>query len=208
MSSDAPIRPPHDASAGIGGVDEAGRGPLAGAVVAAVVILAPRQLIGGVKDSKLLSAQQRETLAVRIRAEALAWAVGRADVAEIDTVNIYHATFLAMQRAVAALGCAPAEILVDGSRAPSFPGFRGLVVPIVDGDANCPAISAASILAKVARDDEMRALDVTFPQYGFARHKGYATADHRAALERYGPCSAHRRSFALVRELAQRTLPW
>src|SRR5262245_8652269 len=119
---------------GIGGVDEAGRGPLAGAVVAAVVILAPRQVIPGVTDSKLLSSRQREELAIRIRGEALAWAVGRANVEEIDSVNIYNATFLAMQRAVAGLGRQPSEILVDGNRAPRFPGFDGLVVPIVGGD--------------------------------------------------------------------------
>jgi ribonuclease HII len=204
MELDASALPGRDVSTGIGGVDEAGRGPLAGAVVAAVVILAPRQQIEGVTDSKLLTAQQREALALRIRAEALAWAIGRADVAEIDSVNIYHATFLAMQRAVAALGRRPAELLVDGNRAPRFHGFEGLVVPIVGGDLTCPAISAASILAKVARDAEMRALDATFPQYGFARHKGYATADHREALARHGPCAAHRRSFALVREWTTR----
>lgn len=190
---------------GIAGVDEAGRGPLAGAVVAAVVILAPRQVIPGVKDSKLLSASQRDSLAVRIREEALAFALGRAEVDEIDSLNIYHATFLAMQRAVAALRRMPGEILVDGNRAPPFPGFGGLVVPIVGGDLTCPAISAASILAKVARDAEMCALDATFPQYGFARHKGYATSDHREALERHGPCAVHRRSFTVVRELLARS---
>jgi ribonuclease HII len=191
-------------SVGIAGVDEAGRGPLAGAVFAAVVVLAPRQIIPGVTDSKLLCAAEREALAPRIREEALAWAIGRAEVEEIDSVNIYHATFLAMQRAVAALGHVPGEILVDGNRAPPFPGFSGLVVPIVGGDLTCPAISAASILAKVARDAEMCALDAAYPQYGFARHKGYATADHRQALKRHGPCPAHRRSFTFVRDLLRR----
>lgn len=192
-------RPLIRVSTGIAGVDEAGRGPLAGAVVAAVVILDPQQVIAGVTDSKLLSARRREMLAERIRHEALAWALGRADVEEIDNVNILNATFLAMQRAVIALAVRPAEIHVDGNRAPAFPGFGGAVRPIVGGDRSCPAISAASILAKVARDEEMRVLDEAFPQYGFARHKGYPTAEHREALGRLGPCPAHRRSFAPVR---------
>lgn len=191
----------------IAGVDEAGRGPLAGAVVAAVVILGAGQAIEGVTDSKLLTARRREALAARIRAEALGWALGRAEVEEIDAVNILNATFLAMQRAVAALGVglaagpgvAPGEIRVDGNRAPRFAGFAGSVRTLVGGDRLCPAISAASVLAKVARDEEMCLLDRDFPGYGFARHKGYPTADHRAALERLGPCPAHRRTFAPVR---------
>ncbi len=198
-------RPHISARAGIAGVDEAGRGPLAGAVVAAVVILGPQQVIVGVTDSKLLSARRRELLAERIRHEALAWALGRADVEEIDSINILNATFLAMQRAVTALALPPAEIQVDGNRAPDFPGFDGAVRCIVRGDRSCPAISAASILAKVARDEEMRMLDAVFPQYGFARHKGYPTADHRAVLSRIGPCAAHRRSFSPVREALNRS---
>jgi ribonuclease HII len=183
----------------IAGVDEAGRGPLAGAVVAAVVVLAHGQCIDGVTDSKLLSSTQREALAPRIRAEALAWSVGRAEVEEIDAVNILNATFLAMQRAMAALGTVPALIRVDGNRAPRFAGVACPVEPVVGGDRSCPAIGAASILAKVARDADMVRLDGLYPGYGFARHKGYATADHRAALDRLGPSPVHRRSFAPVR---------
>ncbi len=195
-------------SAAVGGVDEAGRGPLAGAVVAAVVVLAPGQLIEGVTDSKLLSAGRRTVLAARIRSEALGWALGRADVAEIDALNILQATMLAMQRAVTALGFAPAEILVDGNRAPRFAGFAGAVRAIVGGDRSCPAISAASILAKVARDEEMRSLHESYPQYGFARHMGYPTTAHREALMRLGHCPAHRRSFRPVREaLAAQATP-
>ena len=184
----------------IAGVDEAGRGPLAGAVVAAVVMLGPGQSIEGVTDSKLLTAERREALAVRIRLESLGWAIGRAEVHEIDSINILNATLLAMQRAVAGLCLLPGEIRIDGNRAPLFAGFTGTVRTIVDGDRLCPAVAAASILAKVARDAEMRLLDAAFPGYGFARHKGYATADHREALARHGPCAAHRRSFAPVRE--------
>lgn len=189
---------------GIAGVDEAGRGPLAGAVVAAVVVLKRRQKIAEVTDSKLLTAERREMLAERIRAEALAWAIGRAEVEEIDTINILNATFLAMQRAVTALALLPDEIRVDGNRAPPFSGFGGTVHTIIGGDRLCNAISAASILAKVARDAEMRALDAQFPHYGFARHKGYATEGHREALDRHGPCPIHRRSFSPVREALMR----
>lgn len=184
----------------IAGVDEAGRGPLAGAVFAAVVVLAPDQTIDGVRDSKLLSARRRESLAERIRNQALAWALGRAEVEEIDRFNILNATFLAMQRAVAALGVQPAEILVDGNRAPDFQGFSGPVRAIVGGDRSCQVVAAASILAKVARDADMRVLHREFPQYGFATHMGYPTAEHREALACHGPCRAHRRSFRPVRE--------
>jgi ribonuclease HII len=186
------------------GIDEAGRGPLAGAVVAAVVLPRRGQVVDGVTDSKLLMPRLRADLAERIRREALAWAVGRAEVEEIDALNILNATFLAMQRAVSALSMQPTEIRVDGHRAPAFPQFDGVVRAIVGGDRRCPDISAASILAKVARDEEMRRLHDSFPQYGFARHKGYATADHRAALARFGPCPAHRRSFRPVRLAMQR----
>ncbi len=185
--------------AGIGGVDEAGRGTLAGAVVAAVVVLAPGQTIEGVRDSKQLSAARRERLALRIRAEALAWALGRAEAGEIDRLNILNATFLAMERAVATLSSPPLELLVDGNRAPRFAGFSGVVRVVVGGDRSCPAISAASILAKVARDAEMLELDDAYPGYGFACHKGYPTAAHREALRRLGPCAVHRRSYAPVR---------
>ncbi len=188
--------------AGIGGVDEAGRGPLAGAVVAAVVVLAPGQAIEGVRDSKLLSAAQRQRVARRIHAEALAWALGRATVAEIDRLNILNATFLAMQRAVAGLAVVPRELAVDGNRAPRFAGFAGPVRAVVGGDRSCQAIAAASILAKLARDAEMLELEAAHPGYGFARHKGYPTAEHRAALLRLGPCAAHRLSYAPVRAVA------
>jgi ribonuclease HII len=183
----------------VAGVDEVGRGPLAGAVIAAVVLLEPRQVIAGVADSKLLGASRRVALADRIRAEALDWALGRAEVEEIDAVNILNATWLAMQRAVAALRYVPAEIRVDGNRAPVFAGFTGTVRCIVGGDRTETSISAASILAKVARDAEMTALDGQYPGYGFAQHKGYPTAAHCAALAALGPSPIHRRSFAPVR---------
>jgi len=179
----------------IAGIDEAGRGPLAGPVIAAAVILDPARPIIGLADSKILSAARREQLAVEIRAKALAWALGRAEAAEIDQINILQATLLAMQRAVAHLPIAPDHALVDGNRCPV------LACPcqaIIKGDATEPAISAASILAKTARDAELGQLDKRYPQYGFARHKGYPTAAHREALRRYGPCPEHRRSFAPV----------
>ena len=179
----------------IAGVDEVGRGPLAGPVVAAAVILDPARPIAGLADSKQLSAVRREQLAAEIRAKALAWALGRAEVAEIDRINILQASLLAMQRAVAALGTVPDQALVDGNRCPR------LACPcraIIRGDATVPAISAASILAKVARDAELRELHERYPQYGFAQHKGYPTAAHRDALRRFGPCPEHRRSFAPV----------
>jgi len=191
-----------DAAPGaVGGIDEAGRGPLAGPVVAAIVVLSPGQIIAGVRDSKQLSARRRVALAEEIRGSAAAWSIAEADVGEIDTLNILHATMLAMRRAVEQLqlDCLPDELRIDGNRAPELPGYRGRVATIVGGDRTCPDISAASILAKVARDDLMLALDDEYPEYGFARHKGYPTALHREALQRYGPCSAHRRSFAPVR---------
>lgn len=184
----------------LAGVDEAGRGPLAGPVVAAAVVLDPARPIAGLADSKKLGATRRERLAEEIRAKALAWALGRADAAEIDQLNILQASLLAMRRAVAALPLTPAKVLVDGNRCPK------LACPceaIVKGDATVPAISAASILAKVARDAELRELHDRYPQYHFARHKGYPTAEHLDALRRHGPCPEHRRSFAPVAAVLQ-----
>ena len=186
------------------GVDEAGRGPLAGPVVAAAVILDPARPIDGLADSKRLSAARREQLAARIRAEALCWAVAEASVAEIDRLNILHATMLAMQRAVAGLDRAPGRVLVDGNRCPALDcDCRA----IVRGDASEPAISAASILAKVARDAAMAALHAAHPEFGFDRHKGYPTAAHRAALARLGPTPHHRRSFRPVAEALRQRDP-
>jgi ribonuclease HII len=180
----------------VAGVDEAGRGPLAGPVLAAAVILDPGRPIAGLADSKQLSASRREELAVQIREQALAWAVGRAEVEEIDRLNILQASLLAMCRAVRALGIAPQLALVDGNQAPAL---DCAVRTVVRGDACIPAISAASILAKVRRDQIMVELDVQYPEYGFARHKGYPTVEHLAALERCGVSSIHRISFAPVR---------
>lgn len=180
------------------GVDEAGRGPLCGPVVAAAVILDPARLIDGLDDSKKLSARKRETLAHLIKRDALAWAIAEATVAEIDELNILHATMLAMRRAVAALATKPELVLVDGNRLP------GLDVParaIVQGDALEPCISAASILAKTHRDALLETLDARYPDYGFARHKGYPTAEHLRNLARLGPTPEHRRSFAPVAQL-------
>lgn len=179
----------------IAGVDEAGRGPLAGPVVAAAVILDPKRPIRGLADSKVLTPERREVLAERIRDRATSFAVALACVDEIDTINILQASMLAMRRAVEALGIAPEEVLVDGNRCPEV-AFR--VRAIVKGDRDVPAISAASILAKTARDAMLVALDREYPAYGFARHKGYATPEHLAALALHGPCPAHRRSFAPV----------
>jgi ribonuclease HII len=182
----------------IAGVDEAGRGPLAGPVVAAAVVLDPSKPIAGLADSKRLTASQREHLEPLIKEGVLAWAVAAATVAEIDALNILQASLLAMQRAVAALHPAPAQVLVDGNRCPD------LACPaeaIVRGDATVAAISAASILAKVARDREMLRLDRIYPGYGLATHKGYPTSAHRLALARLGPSPIHRRSFRPVREL-------
>lgn len=178
------------------GVDEAGRGPLAGAVVAAAVILDPQRPIAGLADSKKLSPRRREYLAQHIREQALAWAVARASVEEIDRLNILQASLLAMHRAVQALALTPVFVQVDGNRLPDWPYAAEAVV---GGDARVPAISAASILAKVARDEELLALDRQWPQYGFARHKGYPTADHLAALRAHGASPCHRRTFAPVR---------
>ncbi|KPK55970.1 MAG: ribonuclease HII [Thiotrichales bacterium SG8_50] len=179
----------------VAGVDEVGRGPLAGPVVAAAVVLDPRQPVEGLADSKALTPARRERLASEIRSRALAWAVGRAEVEEIDRLNILHASLLAMTRAVAALGCVPTEVLVDGNRLPELP-CPGRA--IVGGDASVAVISAASILAKVTRDAEMARLDEQFPGYGFAQHKGYPTKAHVQALGKLGVSRVHRRSFGPV----------
>lgn len=180
----------------IAGVDEAGRGPLAGPVVAAAVVLDPCEPIDGLRDSKQLSARARERLAVLIRERAHAWSLGRADAEEIDRLNILQATLLAMSRAVEALPRDPRHVLVDG---PHCPQLACSVEAVIGGDSCVAAISAASILAKVTRDAEMVVLDRRYPQYGFGRHKGYPTSEHREALRRHGPCPCHRRSFAPVR---------
>ncbi|HEX3123348.1 MAG TPA: ribonuclease HII [Rhodanobacteraceae bacterium] len=180
------------------GVDEAGRGPLAGPVVVAAVILDPHQRINGLRDSKILAPERREALAVRIRERALAFSVVAIEVEDIDRLNIFHATMLGMARAIAALAPAAELALIDGNHLPKNLCCAGRA--IVDGDALEPAISAASILAKVARDGMMRELDTRYPGYGFAQHKGYSTPEHFAALERLGPCSEHRRSFMPVRQ--------
>lgn len=190
----------------VAGVDEAGRGPLAGPVVAAAVILDPKRRIKGIRDSKQLDAGQREELAVKIEGGALSWAVAWADVEEIDRLNILEATHLAMRRALLGLHVHPAHVQIDGNRCPSFAGL-GLnctFEAIIDGDALRSCIGAASILAKVRRDAMMVALDRLYPQYGFAGHKGYGTALHCEMLRHYGPSSVHRRSFEPVRLAALR----
>lgn len=181
---------------GLAGVDEAGRGPLAGPVVAAAVMLDPDRPIDGLRDSKKLSAAARERLAEVIRREAVAWCVAEASVEEIDRINILQATLLAMRRAVEGLGCAPDDIWVDGNRCPDWP-WRSQAV--VKGDDRVAAIAAASILAKTDRDHFMRCLHDAHPQYGFARHMGYGTAQHLEALKAYGACPQHRRSFGPVK---------
>jgi ribonuclease HII len=180
------------------GVDEAGRGPIAGPVYAAAVILDPQQPIAGLKDSKLLPAARREALALAIRREALAWAVASATVEEIDRLNILQATLLAMRRAVEQLAVVPDEAWIDGNRCPRLSCAARAVV---GGDRSVPQISAASILAKTARDAEMLRLHGQFPNYGLDRHKGYPTPEHLALLARHGACEIHRRSFAPVRRL-------
>jgi ribonuclease HII len=179
------------------GVDEAGRGPLAGPVYAAAVILDPRRPIRGLDDSKKLAEPIRRELAERIRARALAWSVASASVAEIDGLNILGASLLAMKRAIESLSMVPDRVLVDGLHCPEVAVPSGAVV---GGDASVKAISAASILAKTERDAEMVRLHARFPGYGFDRHKGYATPDHLEALRIAGPCAAHRRNFGSVRE--------
>ncbi|MEO1827629.1 MAG: ribonuclease HII [Pseudomonas sp.] len=181
----------------VAGVDEVGRGPLCGAVVTAAVILDPARPIEGLNDSKKLTEARREVLFPLIQERALAWCIARAEVEEIDRLNILHATMLAMQRAVAGLSTQPTLVLVDGNRCPLLP-MRS--EPVVKGDSRVPAIAAASILAKVARDREMLELDQQYPGYGIAGHKGYPTPVHLAALRELGATPIHRRSFGPVRK--------
>ena len=193
------FRPDYDGP-GIAGVDEVGRGPLAGDVVAAAVILDPARPVSGLRDSKKLSAARREQLAAQIREQALAWSVARATVAEIDELNILQASLLAMHRAVRALQPQPVYVLVDGNR---LPRWDYASEPVVKGDDRVAAIAAASILAKVQRDAELQELDRQYPGYGFARHKGYPTPTHLAALRELGATAVHRRSFAPVKAILQ-----
>ena len=185
----------------VAGVDEAGRGPLAGPVVAAAVILNPRRPIAGLDDSKKLSASRREALRDEIIRNAVLWSVAGADPAEIDAINILEATMLAMRRAILGLSVVPAAVQVDGNRLPNlqFQGWKLAGEAVVGGDAIVPAISAASIIAKTTRDRIMVEMDAIYPEYEFARHKGYGTEIHRARLQEYGPCEQHRQSFAPVR---------
>lgn len=180
------------------GVDEAGRGPLAGPVFAAAVILDTRRRIRGLADSKTLTAEERERLAVKIKASALSWSIASASVEEIDRLNILRASLLAMQRAVQGLHLRPAKAFIDGNVCPDLDCTTEAVV---GGDAIVPSISAASILAKVGRDAEMQRLHLLFPIYGLDRHKGYPTREHMAAIERHGICEIHRRSFGPVRRI-------
>ncbi|HEY6610604.1 MAG TPA: ribonuclease HII [Pseudomonas sp.] len=182
----------------VAGVDEVGRGPLCGPVVTAAVILDPLQPIQGLNDSKKLTEARRERLFDEIREKALAWCIGRAEVEEIDRLNILQATFLAMQRAVEGLHIQPRLALIDGNRCPKLAVPSA---PVIQGDAKVPAIAAASILAKVSRDREMAELELVYPGYGLAGHKGYPTPAHLEALRRLGPTPIHRRSFAPVRAL-------
>lgn len=187
------------------GVDEAGRGPLCGPVTAAAVILDPARPIAGLNDSKKLSAAKRDKLAVEIREKALAWCVAEASVEEIDRLNILHATMLAMQRAVAGLAIQPDKVMVDGNRCPP------ISIPceaVVKGDALVQEISAASILAKTARDALLLELDQRYPQYGLAGHKGYPTAAHLAALRTHGACEIYRKSFGPVRDIIANPPLW
>ena len=183
---------------GICGVDEAGRGPLAGPVYAAAVVLDPRRPVDGLRDSKRLSARQRDRLALLIRERAQGWAIASASAAEIDAIDILQASLLAMRRAVLALACTPSLVRVDGNRAPAL---ELPVETVIGGDDSDPAIAAASILAKTARDEYMLRIHAEHPGYGFDRHKGYPTAAHLECLARLGPCEHHRRSFAPVRRL-------
>jgi ribonuclease HII len=187
----------------VAGVDEAGRGPLAGPVVAAAVILPPQRCIRGLDDSKALDDEQRERLARYVRERSVAWGLGWASACEIDALNVLQATHLAMRRALLALPVAPRHVRIDGNRAPRCHdlGFSCTFETIVQGDANDAAIAAASILAKTWRDRWMESVDAVYPGYGFAGHKGYGTPGHLAALSRLGPCALHRRTFEPVRSV-------
>jgi ribonuclease HII len=188
------------------GIDEAGRGPLAGPVVAAAVILDPARRVDGLADSKALSPARREALAPTIRARSVCWGLGWADASEIDTLNILQATMLAMRRAILALHVPPSHVIVDGNRCPDLRGlgFECTGEAVVKGDATIASVSAASVIAKVARDEFMRELDGRYPGYGFAAHKGYPTPAHVEALRRLGPSPVHRRSFAPVQSCRPR----
>ncbi|GAC1399043.1 MAG: ribonuclease HII [Vulcanimicrobiaceae bacterium] len=181
----------------VGGVDEVGRGPLAGPVVAACVVIDGPLMLTGLDDSKRVVPERREELARDIRARAVAWAVGEASVAEIEALNIYWASVLAMERAIAALATAPHFLITDAVRIRSYAGAQ---LPVIKGDAKCASVAAASILAKVHRDGLCVELDRLHPEYGFAMHKGYATPQHIAAIAQHGPCAHHRRGFTRVRE--------
>jgi ribonuclease HII len=193
------------AALSLAGIDEAGRGPLAGPVFTAAVILDPARPIADLADSKTLSPAHRESLALQIREQALAWCVASASVEEIDALNILQATMLAMRRACDGLPVVPSMALIDGNRIPK--GLGCAAEAIVKGDATVAAISAASILAKTARDADCMVLHGLYPQYAFDRHKGYGTALHMLRLQQYGPCPAHRRSFAPVRRLLDKVEP-
>lgn len=201
MASEA-ARPPGNGY--FAGIDEVGRGCLAGPVVAAAVVLSPYTRLLGLRDSKKIGPKERRELAREIRSEAVTWAIGRADVHEIDRINILRATILAMRRAMEGLSLAVGYALIDGKYRPdpaevsTTAGFE--LDAVVRGDDRVPAIAAASIIAKVARDDEMADLDRRYPRYGFAEHKGYGTASHLAVLEALGPCDLHRRSFSPVKK--------
>lgn len=185
----------------LAGVDEVGRGPLIGAVVTAAVILDPQRPIPGLADSKVLTEKRRDALYEQILEHAVAWSLGRCEADEIDRLNIFQATMVAMERAVAGLAIEPEYVLVDGNRCPKW---RWPSEPVVKGDSRVEAISAASILAKVTRDREMAALDGSFPGYGLAQHKGYPTPEHLEALNRLGATPHHRRSFRPVQEVIER----
>jgi len=188
----------------VAGVDEAGRGPLAGPVVAAAVILHPERRINGLRDSKKLTAARREALETVIKSDALCWSVAWSDRAEIDAMNILAATMLAMRRAILGLAVVPRRVQVDGNRLPDLRFRDGSIdgLAIVGGDARVDSISAASIIAKTTRDRLMVAMHALYPHYEFARHKGYGTELHRARLREHGPCPEHRLSFSPVRALA------
>jgi ribonuclease HII len=194
---------PRAAEVVVCGVDEAGRGPLAGPVYAAAVILDPARRVNGLADSKVLTAERREILAGRIKERAVAWSVACASVEEIDSINIFRAALLAMRRAVESLRVAPHEAWIDGTHCPDLACHAKA---IIDGDALHKVISAASILAKTARDAEMTRLHEQYPQYAFDKHKGYSTPEHLALLSKHGPCEIHRRSFEPVRVFFEKDL--